>query len=55
MTNKKRIYPNPKFNSFEEEDEYWKTHSPLIEGYKGKIQKYKQKRSSLKVEKQNLR
>lgn len=39
-------YPNPKFSNAEQEDEYWKTHSPLDEGYKGEIQKTKQKRTS---------
>ena len=29
-----KYYPNPKFSSWKEEDEYWKTHSPLDEGYK---------------------
>src|SRR4030042_450668 len=29
-----------------EEDEYWKTHSPLDEGYEGEIQETKQNRSS---------
>ena len=46
MTKKAKQYPNPRFSSLEEEDEYWKTHSPLDEGYEGKVQKSKQKRSS---------
>ena len=46
MTKKAKQYPNPRFSSLEEEDEYWKTHSPLDEGYKGEVQKSKQKRSS---------
>lgn len=46
MTEKKKIYPNPRFGSVEEEDKYWATHSPLDEGYAGEIQKGKQKRSS---------
>jgi len=46
MTEKKKIYPNPKFGSVEEEDKYWATHSPLDEGYAREIQKEKQKRSS---------
>jgi len=39
-------YPTPKFVSLEEEEEYWKSHSPLVEGYEGKIQKTKQQRNS---------
>ncbi|MFC1990496.1 hypothetical protein ACFLVW_08140 [Chloroflexota bacterium] len=46
MTEKSKKYPNPKFNSLDEEDQYWKTHSPLDEGYEGEIQKGKEKRSS---------
>jgi len=46
MTEKAKQYPNPRFSSVEEEDEYWKTHSPLDEGYEGEVQKSKQKRSS---------
>ena len=46
MTEKKKIYPNPRFGSIEEEDKYWATHSPLDEGYAVAIQKEKQKRSS---------
>ena len=46
MTEKKKIYPNPRFGSVEEEDKYWATHSPLDEGYPGEIQTAKQKRSS---------
>ena len=46
MAEKKKIYPNPKFGSFEEEDKYWASHSPLDEGYPAEIQKEKQKRSS---------
>lgn len=46
MTEKAKQYPNPRFRSVEEEDEYWKTHSPLDEGYGGEVQKSKQKRSS---------
>lgn len=43
---KAKQYPNPKFNTPEKEDEYWKTHSPLDEGYEGEVQKSKQKRTS---------
>jgi predicted DNA binding CopG/RHH family protein len=46
MIKDKKNYPNPKFSSLKEEDEYWKTHSPLDEGYDGKVQKAKQKRTS---------
>jgi len=46
MKEKKKIYPNPKFNNVVDEDKYWKTHSPLAEGYAAEIQKEKQKRSS---------
>ncbi len=46
MAEKKEIYPNPRFGSITEEDEYWANHSPLDEGYSGEIQKEKQKRSS---------
>jgi hypothetical protein len=46
MTEKKKIYPNPRFGSVEEEEKYWAAHSPLSEGYDGDIQKEKQKRSS---------
>jgi hypothetical protein len=46
MEEKKKIYPNPKFGSIEEEEKYWTTHSPLDEGYSAEIQKKKQKRSS---------
>ncbi len=46
MTKKAKQYPNPRFSSLEEEDEYWKIHSPLDEGYEGKVQKSKRKRSS---------
>ena len=46
MTKKAKQYPNPKFSNLEEENEYWKTHSPLDEGYEGKVQKSRRKRSS---------
>lgn len=45
-TMNEKKYPTPKFSSAEQEDEYWKTHSLLDEGYEGKIQKTKQKRTS---------
>jgi hypothetical protein len=46
MKEKKKTYPNPKFGSAEEEDKYWAAHSPIDEGYTGKVQVEKQKRSS---------
>lgn len=46
MVKRAVIYPNPRFDSPDEEDKYWETHSPLDEGYKGEIQESKQKRSS---------
>jgi hypothetical protein len=46
MTEKKKIYPNPKFETFEEEDKYWATHGPLEEGYDVKVQSERQKHSS---------
>ena len=46
MANKRNEYPVPKFRNLEEEDRYWQSHSPLIEGYEGKIQKKKQNRAS---------
>ena len=46
MKEKKKIYPNPKFVSAEEEDKYWAGHSPIDEGYTGEVQVEKQKRSS---------
>jgi predicted DNA binding CopG/RHH family protein len=46
MAEKKKIYPNPKFKSFEEEDKYWATHGPLEEGYDVEVQKERQKHSS---------
>ena len=46
MVNIKNQYPVPKFRNLEEEDKYWQSHSPLMEGYEGKIQKKKQNRAS---------
>lgn len=46
MVNKKSEYPVPKFNNLEEEDKYWQTHSPLVEGYKGSVQRKQQNRNS---------
>jgi hypothetical protein len=46
MSEKLKSYPNPKFTSLEEERKYWEAHGPLAEGYKGKIQRSRQKRSS---------
>lgn len=45
MTQKKK-YPNLRFKSLEEEREYWEGHSPLVEGYEGKVQCGRQKLSS---------
>ncbi len=46
MNNKSKQYPNPRFSSIEEEDTYWKNHSPLDEGFKGEVETSEQKRSS---------
>lgn len=46
MVNKKNEYTAPKFRNLEEEDRYWHSHSPLMEGYEGKVQKKKQNRVS---------
>jgi len=46
MAEKKAQYPNPKFTSVEEEDEYWQEHSPLTEEYEGTVQRGRQRRSS---------
>jgi hypothetical protein len=46
MVNKGKQYPTPEFDSLEEEDKYWRSHSPLLEGYEGKAQKKKQNRAS---------
>jgi hypothetical protein len=46
MTNKKKQYPVPKFDNLAEEDRFWQSHSPLMEGYEGKVQKKKQNRAS---------
>ena len=46
MVSKKKQYPTPEFSSLEEEDKYWQSHRPLIEGYEGKVQKKKQNRES---------
>ena len=43
---KKEVYPNPRFTSTEEEEEYWQKHSPLAEGYEGTVQHKPQRRSS---------
>lgn len=42
----KRVYPNPKFRSAEEEQEYWEKHSPLTEGYKAELQTGPARRAS---------
>jgi hypothetical protein len=41
MPNKRKQYPVPKFHNLEEEDKFWQSHSPLMEGYEGKVQKKK--------------
>ena len=46
MSERRKQYPSPKFSSLEEEDQYWKTHSPLDEGYEGEVQRGKKTRSS---------
>ena len=46
MTAKDKSYPTPEFHSPEEEEEYWKTHSPIAEGYEGEVKRPRQKRSS---------
>ena len=46
MPKKSDQYPIPKFNNLEEEDKFWQSHSPLMEDYKGKVQKRKQNRAS---------
>lgn len=45
MANRKE-YPAPKFRDLKEEDKYWQSHSPMMEGYEGHVQKEKQSRSS---------
>ena len=47
MNEKKKIYPNPKFKSIEEEEQYWVTHSPLDEGYEGEVIKGERKLTSI--------
>jgi hypothetical protein len=49
MTSKDKRYPTPEFRSPEEEEEYWKTHSPISEGYEGEVKRPRQKRSSFLV------
>ena len=44
VTNKE--YEIPKFRNIEEEEKFWRAHSPLLEGHKGKIQKKEQNRES---------
>ncbi len=46
MANTKKKYPVPKFSSLEEEDKYWQSHSPLDEGYEGRVQRKQQNRAS---------
>lgn len=46
MANRKKEYPVPKFRDLEEEDKYWQSRSPLMEGYEGKVQKKKQNKAS---------
>jgi len=46
MESKNKQYPVPEFQSLEEEERYWQSHSPLMEGYKGKVQRRNQPRES---------
>jgi len=46
MASTRRQYPIPEFQDLEEEERYWQSHSPLMEGYEGKVQKKKQPRDS---------
>ena len=46
MEEKKERYPNPRFASVQEEEEYWRRHSPLTEDYEGTVQHRRQRRSS---------
>lgn len=46
MEDNKRQYPNPGFSSLEEEEKFWREHSPLEEGYEGTVQRKPQRRSS---------
>ena len=46
MTARDKRYSTPEFHSPEEEEEYWKTHSPIAEGYEGEVKRPRQKRSS---------
>lgn len=46
MTEKKGLYPVPKFKNLEEEDQFWQTHDPMTEGYKFTIQRNPQPVSS---------
>lgn len=44
---RKKTYPVPSFRSAEEEATFWETHSPLMEGYEGKVQTRPQTRRSI--------
>ena len=46
MKERKERHPNPRFASVEEEQEYWRKHSPLTEDYEGTVQHRRQRRSS---------
>lgn len=46
MDKQVKQYPNPKFSSLEEEEKYWKTHSPLDEGFEVEVETSEQRRSS---------
>ncbi|MFO7772551.1 MAG: hypothetical protein R6V59_01160 [Dehalococcoidia bacterium] len=46
MAEKGKRYPNPRFQSVEEEVAYWDRHSPITEGYEGRLQRGHQKRDS---------
>jgi antitoxin component of RelBE/YafQ-DinJ toxin-antitoxin module len=46
MGKKNETYQNPEFKDLDEEHRYWQEHSPLDEGYEGRVQKASQKRNS---------
>jgi len=46
MKESKKQYPNPGFGTAEEEAAFWGEHSPLTEGYEGRMERKRQKRSS---------
>jgi hypothetical protein len=46
MAEKGKRYPNPRFQSIDEEVAYWDQHSPITEGYEGRLQRGRRKRDS---------